>query len=367
LRLQLRQPGFIEARTAGFVQPELNTFPLLRPIPADKSIPFDVNTVPVPGYVEPKAAIGVNRRFGDHLIVTLAYDVVGEIPIKYKVSLDPTLPTVLIAFPELTAKLDFTDDPTHPHAGFVFNADAQYADGPTSDWAHDLRIQPDVEAYIPVARGTTLALTAGLGVLFPYNYGATVEGGALSTPASGRAHNRDIETTYFRGFFSGGPTSNRGFAVRGVSPHAFVPFLNPATYKTQISEGCGTTTAPPAECVSPVGGFTQWDASAELRVAVSGPIGVALFCDAGDVSQYVFPSAGSLRFNYLHMSCGVGARYDTPVGPLRLDVAYRLPWLQIVGYASEAAAAQHDPTFGADQPRLLDLPVALALGIGEAF
>lgn len=29
LRLQLRQPGFLEARTVGFVQPELNVYPLL--------------------------------------------------------------------------------------------------------------------------------------------------------------------------------------------------------------------------------------------------------------------------------------------------------------------------------------------------
>ena len=35
-----------------------------------------------------------------------------------------------------------------------------------------------------------------------------------------------------------------------------------------------------------------------------------------------------------HLSCGGGARYDTPVGPIRLDIGYRIPGLQYPGGAS---------------------------------
>ena len=31
------------------------------------------------------------------------------------------------------------------------------------------------------------------------------------------------------------------------------------------------------------------------------------------------------------LSCGVGARYDTPVGAIRLDAAYRIPGVQTLG------------------------------------
>jgi outer membrane protein insertion porin family/translocation and assembly module TamA len=91
-----------------------------------------------------------------------------------------------------------------------------------------------------------------------------------------------------------------------------------------------------------------------------------VFCDAGDVSQYEIWQRGSLRFNYLHMSCGVGGRYDTPVGPIRLDVGWRVPWLQILGRPNEFEVEAHDPTWGV-QPRILGQPLALAFGLGEAF
>lgn len=369
LRMQLRQPGFLEPRTVGFVRPELNVYPLLVGQTASQN---------VVGYVEPKTAFGLNRRFGNHFTVTAAYNVQGELPIKYKGELDPALPTLLLAFPQLTAKLDFTDDPVRPHAGLVANADFQLAVGPTGGWASDLRIQPDVEGYIPIARGVTFALTASLGLLFPYNYGGTIRDKAsIEPPSDTNGYDRDIETTYFRGFFSGGPSSNRGYPLRGVSPHAYVPFLNPAVTQGTTSAQCPLnpmTRLPPQtpECSSPIGGFTQWEASAELRAAVSGPFGVAFFCDAGDVSQYVFPDPGSLRINYLHMSCGAGVRYDTPVGPVRLDIAYRIPGLQLVGYPNEAAALAHDPTFGApptlfSSSKFKGLPIGIAFGIGEAF
>ena len=113
---------------------------------------------------------------------------------------------------------------------------------------------------------------------------------------------------------------------------------------TQAANSCDPKLFTPSQiqtnplCSSPVGGFTQWEASAELRIATSGPWRGVVFCDAGDVSQFVlfhkYPSnleARALRFNYLHMSCGVGARYDTSVVPIRLDIGYRIHGMQILG------------------------------------
>jgi outer membrane protein insertion porin family/translocation and assembly module TamA len=38
------------------------------------------------------------------------------------------------------------------------------------------------------------------------------------------------------------------------------------------------------------------------------------------------------------MSVGTGARYDTPVGPIRLDLGYRIEPLQVLGYPDDYAA-----------------------------
>jgi len=76
------------------------------------------------------------------------------------------------------------------------------------------------------------------------------------------------------------------------------------------------------------------------------------FCDSGDVS----PRRVDFRFDRPHLSCGGGGRYDTPVGPVRLDVGYRIPGAQ---YGAPESEKEPDELFGA--------PLAISIAIGEAF
>jgi outer membrane protein insertion porin family/translocation and assembly module TamA len=431
LKVVFRWPAFPEARTTSFLQPEFNVFPLLV-----KRQPTDADQVP--GYIEPKAAIGAERRFGPLLLLRASYNVQGEVPFGYYVppggvlpgSAIGDLPAVILSFPQLVAQFKAVDNPTDPHAGFVANFDlqaalGQAALGPFGGTAADVRIQPDVQGYIPITRDVTFALNLGLGLLFPFNYGSSIEGlgpgsqascSPLLPPGQPCVANTDVQTMYFRGYFSGGPSDNRGYSLRGVAPYGVVGFLNPATAAKQVAGGFATICNPinPADathpapyanpaydyrrCLSPIGGFTMWQVSAEVRFAVARPVFGAVFCDAGDVSQTVFPRPRSLRFDYLHMSCGIGGRYDTPVGPIRLDIGYRLPSLQVLGHASESDAQWADPTLGSPPlpggpvldanrnpvlgtngqplvrpafpgslPRIFGQPFAIAFGIGESF
>ncbi|HEX4446399.1 MAG TPA: BamA/TamA family outer membrane protein, partial [Polyangiaceae bacterium] len=116
------------------------------------------------------------------------------------------------------------------------------------------------------------------------------------------------------------------------------------------------------QCSVPIGGFSLWEASAEVRFDISGPFGAAVFCDTGGVS----PNVLDLDFETLRLSCGGGVRYDTPVGPIRLDVGYRIAPLQNLGFPDENAAHAANPTIGiASRP--FGAPIGINFGIGEAF
>jgi outer membrane protein insertion porin family/translocation and assembly module TamA len=378
LKTELKQPGFLEARTTGFIRPQFNIFPLLVEVnpPAD---------APVVGYREIKLPVGVERTFWKKLYVSLDYTFQVENPFAYVQALDPALETVFLSFPELVTHLDFRDDAVRPHSGVYLGNILQVAGGPFGGTATDVRVQPEVRTYVPIRHGLTFATRASVGFLFSSNYGKNWESQLTKSDVSSAAYDpmgvltqaqydtqrteltHDTQIMYFRGFFSGGPTTNRGFPLLGVSPHGVVPYLNPATASQQVQFNCdpsqpGFVKAKADSCYLPVGGFTLWEFQNEIRADISGPLSASVFCDMSDVS----PNEGDIRLMYLHLSCGVGAAYDTPVGPIRVNIGYRVQPLQVLGYKSESAAAQADPVNGT-QPTILGLPLALAVGIGQAY
>lgn len=114
----------------------------------------------------------------------------------------------------------------------------------------------------------------------------TIAGGALA----------DIPAD--RKFYSGGGGSVRGYSYQGLGPKV----LDPTTGK-----------------FVPIGGRSFAEASAELRLQVSDKFGLVPFIDAGTVSFDQVPDFGDVRFG-----AGLGIRYLTPFGPLRIDAAVPL-------------------------------------------
>jgi outer membrane protein insertion porin family/translocation and assembly module TamA len=351
LHIQLKQPAFIEARTSGFITPDLNVFPIL--------VPGYNPDSPVIGYIEPKTQVGINRYFLRKFYVQLSHTVQVEYPFAYRGALDPNLQVLTLSYPDLTTTLDFTDNRVHPHEGIFIGNDFQIAG--VGGVARDVKIRPEVRVYVPLHRRITWASRATVGFLYPLNYGKYNLNDSTNNIESGEV--RDLEIRLFRGFYSGGPTSNRGYAVNTIAPHITVPFLNPTSVQQETSQGCFAPGADPSLCKTPIGGLGIWELSTEFRFQITKPISVATFVDASDVSP-----EQSIRLNHPHLSTGAGVRYDTPVGPLRVDIGYRIPGLQ------HPAGDPLDPSpIGLFAPSTCSgqdncgIPIAISAGIGEAF
>jgi outer membrane protein insertion porin family/translocation and assembly module TamA len=338
---QFRQPGFLEARTGLFTRVDGSVAPLILAPHQDTLL----------GYRDTRLSLGLDRSLW-RLYGSLSHTVQFDSPFTYLGSLDRDLKSVVISYPELMVSLDLRDQRVRPHQGAFFSNDLQIAG--IGGNARDIRTQTEGRGYIPLRKRWTLAVRTTVGFLFPANYGDTIEATAHgqnfdTSPEPARAQSvQDIQLMFLRGFFSGGAGSNRGYALREVGPHGVVPQASTAAAKC--------TNPDPAKCSLnlPLGGFTLWEASLELRFPLKGALTGALFVDTSDVSD----KKVDFRFNRPHMSPGLGFRYDTPVGPIRLDAGYRIPGLQAPSDAVDEGVPAKGP-FGA--------PVALSFGIGEAF
>jgi outer membrane protein assembly factor BamA len=113
-------------------------------------------------------------------------------------------------------------------------------------------------------------------------------------------------------FFSGGGSTLRGFPLNGAGPQRTIPACsNPADTST-----CSLIRVP-------VGGNQLLIINSEFRIPVpiKKGLGIAAFYDGGNV----FPHVGFREFGALYTNTvGIGVRYKTPVGPVRVDIGHNL-------------------------------------------
>jgi outer membrane protein insertion porin family/translocation and assembly module TamA len=344
---ELRQPGLLEARTHALVRGEFNVYPVLfRPLNEDVIL----------GYRELKNSWGVERMLlGGRLHAATLFHLQANYPFTYHGKLDEQLSRVLLRYVEIQTDVSWRDSAVRPHKGVFLGNNLQLAGGPLDGDITDVKVQPDVRFYVPISRTVTFAVRGSVGFLFPRNYGDTL---AQASPDTQKL-DRDVQLLFFRAFFSGGPTSNRGYPYRGIGPHGAAPFLSPHITTDQLlREECNLYSPAynPNVCAVPLGGLSLWEASAELRFPILGPLTGALFTDTSDVAR----QRTTLRFDYPHLSTGAGLRYDTPIGPVRLDVGYRVPGLQRIG-------GELDPKREGDPGTVFGAPIAFAIAVGETF
>jgi outer membrane protein insertion porin family len=113
-------------------------------------------------------------------------------------------------------------------------------------------------------------------------------------------------------YFSGGGTTLRGFPIDEAGPQRIVPFCN--VLKNQ--SGCVNVTVP-------VGGTQLFILNSEIRfpLPVNKKLGGVIFYDGGNVYSAI--NFNSFVTNYTN-TIGIGLRYSTPIGPVRLDLGHNV-------------------------------------------
>lgn len=127
-----------------------------------------------------------------------------------------------------------------------------------------------------------------------------------------------------RAYRTFGATRPVTFALRGQLGSVYGPDLSlaPADYLF-YSGGGGTVRGQEYQSLGvPVGNDTTGGRSfaglsAEVRVGVTDSIGIVGFVDAGYIGEEEFYDGSGTW----HSGAGLGLRYNTPIGPIRLDVA----------------------------------------------
>ncbi|HEY3884801.1 MAG TPA: BamA/TamA family outer membrane protein, partial [Vicinamibacterales bacterium] len=132
-------------------------------------------------------------------------------------------------------------------------------------------------------------------------------------PTTGVIALQSVELPAAERFFAGGDTTIRGYALDSIG--------RPDTISPQGF---------------PIGGDAEVILNAELRAPVHGPFGVVGFVDGGNV----FAHAAELDLTHMLGSVGFGGRYRSPIGPIRVDIGFKLK-RRIIGGQLEPAYALH--------------------------
>lgn len=313
---------------------------------------------------------------------------------------------------EQSISWDRRDNPAAPTRGALFSLNlAEGTRSPLSDYTF-LRMQLEARGFVPLRRGLTLALRGIFGAIVGSSiYLESERRWAWPVPPELR-------------FFSGGTQSNRGYPLNRVG------VLGVRTERSAWYNGGVRAYDDPNSLIA-IGGTAMWEGSIELRWQ-PGAFGLVVFLDASNVTgidptPYLSPTqvnpagaclstagnrvtdhnacllpdeppliavpppqplgravASLLEFSSwdafvqsAHPSVGVGLRYATPVGPVRIDVGLRLADLRCaiaqrnVATQNAAVASQYPSYYLLASPRCdlfgLDIPATVHFTLGEAY
>jgi outer membrane protein assembly factor BamA len=223
-----------------------------------------------------------------------------------------------------TFSADRTDVALTPSAGYILRADIEHAGSYTGSSFAYTRLIGEGSTYRGRAGGTVLASRVRGGVVWPHD-GSSGTGALRVNPQ--------------KRFFAGGPNSVRGVDQYRLGPTVLginaVPWLVTAgdvPGAGAVGAGCNVESINDGSCGvgmlsealfqrRPVGGEVLLEGNVELRFALPFPgdrLRGAAFVDAGQV----WLRAEDVSLREIVATPGVGLRYYSPVGPIRMDAGF---------------------------------------------
>lgn len=191
---------------------------------------------------------------------------------------------------------DRRNDPIDPSRGFFSSASLEYAFPLFSAETEFLKLFTQGAWYRPLSDRTLVAISARLGLIQPFGG----SGGNALVPFSER-------------FTGGGETSHRAFDLDQLGSLGDTLVCIDGT--DVFADRC-----PAGASILALGGNALTVINAEYRFPLFGDLRGAVFVDAGNVFREIEGiDVGDFRYGV-----GVGARYVTPIGPLRFDLGYKL-------------------------------------------
>ncbi len=239
-------------------------------------------------YRRAEHTVGLSLNFVRYFKVDVRGDTTGVPGIVNDCPISCTL-----TYPELRYSYDGRDNAIEPTNGFFGTIGLQQTLKPGT--FSYFRINPDLRGYAPLGRIGVLALR--------------VEYGGLFTETANGA------SPFTQRFFFGGQNEQRGY-----QPLQQGPKIGADPCLENNPPGCGKTLRYATTAVG-IGGKAAALVSAELRIHadfILNHLGIVPFVDASNVTNDPKrPLEGGLE-----VAPGLGLRYLTPFGPVRLDVAY---------------------------------------------
>ena len=216
--------------------------------------------------------------------------------------IDRLFPQVLLSTFSGSVIRDTRDDPLGPTKGALLGVDADLAARAIGSEVGFAKVftQGFIYRRLPGRRGVVFAGGARVGLADGFDRGVVQtddEGNPVIGPDGQPILEIVSDLPASERFFAGGDTTVRGYALDRLG-----------TAETIDRNGF------------PKGGNAVIILNGELRVPVWRDIGVVGFVDAGNV----FNRVSDIDFGEIRPTTGFGFRYRSPIGPIRVDVGFKL-------------------------------------------
>jgi len=220
--------------------------------------------------------VGVDREFSEQLKGNLNYEysLVETTDVKPGIILSKE-DTGTLGISSISPALfyDTRDNPFDPTSGYLKGIVLKFASGIFFSETEFIKTILQGSWYFRIKKGLVLAFSIKSGIA--HGFGNTTE-----LPIIER-------------FFLGGRNTVRGYEH--------------------------DTLGPKGEDDEPTGGNVYVQANSELRISLGRGFGLAAFVDSGNVWKTIEDVKPEMRF-----TTGLGLRYKTPVGPVRVDYGFKL-------------------------------------------